>query len=262
MDRPTHELRRLSKTQVEQFNAVGFFVLKDVVAVDLLNALISEIDEIEAELPPTTIILEDKSSFTYQQDELTFVRNLVVASPLIRNFIASELFQGLSHDLIGDDVRLYWDQAVYKKPGKGDQFPWHQDTGYTFTVPQNYLTCWIALTDAGIDDGCPWVIPGLHRRGALAHGSTERGLEICGIELCEEAKKSEAIPVQAGDMVVFSSLTPHKTGPNVTERIRKALIVQYMRDGMKRISADGAELELTDPVLNMVILKDGRAGDH
>ncbi len=30
------------------------------------------------------------------------------------------MFWDLVHDLIGPDVCLYWDQAVYKKPGTGD----------------------------------------------------------------------------------------------------------------------------------------------
>ena len=42
----------------------------------------------------------------------------------------------------------------------------------------------------------------------------------------------DAIPVEAeaGSIVIFSSLTPHKTGPNVSEEIRKAYIVQYAPD--------------------------------
>ena len=64
------------------------------------------------------------------------------------------------HDLIGPDVRLYWDQAVYKKPGT-EEFRWHQDNGYTFIEPQQYLTCWVALTDTDEKNGCPWVVPGL-----------------------------------------------------------------------------------------------------
>ena len=40
-----------------------------------------------------------------------------------------------------------------------------------------------------------------------------------------------AVPVQAGSIVVFSSLTPHATGHNTTDEVRKAYIVQYAPDG-------------------------------
>ena len=76
---------------------------------------------------------------------------------------------GLCADLVGPDVRLYWDQAVYKKTEKPRRVPWHQDNGYTYVEPQEYLTVWLALTDATLDNGCPEVAPGCHRLGTLAH---------------------------------------------------------------------------------------------
>jgi hypothetical protein len=39
------------------------------------------------------------------------------------------------------------------------------------------------------------------------------------------------VPAKAGSIVCFSSLTPHMTGPNTTDGIRKAYICQYARDG-------------------------------
>ena len=36
-----------------------------------------------------------------------------------------------------------------------------------------------------------------------------------------------AAEVPAGGAVVFSSLTPHLTGPNTTDAVRKAYILQY-----------------------------------
>ena len=66
-------------------------------------------------------------------------------------------------------MRLYWDQAVYKKTEKPRRVPWHQDNGYTYVEPQEYLTVWLALTDATLDNGCPEVAAGCHRLGTLAH---------------------------------------------------------------------------------------------
>ena len=79
----------------------------------------------------------------------------------------------LCADLLGPDVNLYWDQAVYKKPEKPRRVPWHQDNGYTYIEPQQYLTIWLALTDATEDNGCPVVAPGVHRMGTLAHTYVE-----------------------------------------------------------------------------------------
>jgi phytanoyl-CoA hydroxylase len=39
------------------------------------------------------------------------------------------------------------------------------------------------------------------------------------------------VPVKAGSIVVFTSLTPHATKANVTGEVRKAYIVQYAPEG-------------------------------
>ena len=47
------------------------------------------------------------------------------------------------------------------------------------------------------------------------------------------ARPGDAVPVaaRAGSIVVFSSLTPHSTGPNRTGAVRKAYIVQFAPSG-------------------------------
>ena len=47
----------------------------------------------------------------------------------------------------------------------------------------------------------------------------------------DDAPDAVAAPARAGSIVVFSSLTPHCTGPNTTDGVRKAYIVQYAPDG-------------------------------
>ena len=113
----------------------------------------------------------------------------------------------LGHDLIGPDVRLYWDQAVYKRPHGAEPVLWHQDNGYTYIEPQAYLTVWVALTDATPENGCISVLPGVHRSGTVAHRNTP-----IGFECCIDPQGAVEVPVRAGDAVVFSSLTPHATG--------------------------------------------------
>src|SRR5690606_38440003 len=100
---------------------------------------------------------------------LTFATHLVARSPLRRSLAHHPVLGGRCADLVGPDVNLYWDQAVYKKPEKPRRFPWHQDNGYCYVEPQLYLTCWLALTDATVENGCPQVVPGVHRVGTIRH---------------------------------------------------------------------------------------------
>ena len=123
---------------------------------------------------------------------------------------------------------------VYKQPEKPRHFPWHQDNGYTYVEPQQYLTCWVPLTDATVDNGCPWVVPGLHLGGTLAHAY----VEPLGHQCLEDPEGVVAVPAAAGSIVVFSSLTPHMTGPNTTDEVRRTYILQYAPDGAERLDGD------------------------
>jgi phytanoyl-CoA hydroxylase len=229
--------RIVTRQQARQYDQQGFFVLEGALRSDEVEALTEAIDPFESRGEEKLRDMEGGRFFIARADEITFTTHLVVRSARLRRFTASVLFADVCADLIGPDVRLYWDQAVYKKPGTESPFPWHQDNGYAFVEPQQYLTCWVALTDATEENGCPWVVPGLHRLGTLAHEYSDIGF-VC----LRDPPDAVAVPAPAGSIVVFSSLTPHSTGPNVTDAVRKAYIVQFAPDGaaVVRAGPDGA----------------------
>ncbi len=252
MSLPRHELnqgfdwhpiqgpfRTLSQAQADLYNEKGYFVMEDVIPADVLERVVSEIDPFEAQTEAFLRTCKDGKLFIARSNEITFTTHLVTKSDTLRNFVSSELFRDIVADVIGPDVRLYWDQAVYKKPGTADPFPWHQDNGYTYIEPQQYLTCWVALTDATPENGCPEVAPGLHCEGTLGHELTDLGFRC----LSDEHEGLPA-PARAGSIVVFSSLTPHRTGPNRSDGIRKAYIVQFAPDGA-RLVVQNAQGELS-----------------
>ena len=230
--------RRITSEQARRWDEDGYFVLDDAFDPDTVASVIEEIDPWEAKVE-AALRAHGGRRFIARADEITFTVHLVLRSPYLRAFCGGPVFQDLGRDLLGPSVRLYWDQAVYKKPGTEAPFPWHQDNGYTFVEPQCYLTCWIALTDATVDNGCPWVVPGLHRGGTLEHWSTDLGYR------CLEENPAQAVPApaRAGSIVVFSSLTPHATGANRTSSARKAYIVQLALDGTARVSVEDASGE-------------------
>lgn len=225
--------RVVTPEQARQYDELGYFVLDDALAPADVDGLLAEIDPFEHRAEEALREMEGGRFFIARADEITFTTHLVVRSSRLRRFTFSALFAGLCADLVGPDVRLYWDQAVYKKPGTESPFPWHQDNGYAFVEPQQYLTCWVALTDATEDNGCPWVVPRLHRRGTLAHEYSDIGY-VC----LRDPAESVPVPAAAGSIVVFSSLTPHSTGPNRTDQVRKAYIVQFAPRGAEVIRPD------------------------
>jgi len=124
---------------------------------------------------------------------------------------------------------------------------------------REYLTIWLALTDATEDNGCPVVAPGVHRLGTLAHTY----VEPLGFECFSDPPRVVTAPVPVGGAAVFSSLTPHLTGPNLTDEVRKAYILQYAPLGAETLVGDprdGAPPErrpCDDPERQFAVLRGG-----
>jgi ectoine hydroxylase-related dioxygenase (phytanoyl-CoA dioxygenase family) len=257
---PSSTPRYLSVAAVRQFDELGYFVLEDAFRPDEIAAVVAEIDAVEARVEQFLRGLEDQRMMIAEAGAITFSVHLVSQSPLLRSFATHALLADLCADLIGPDVNLYWDQAVYKKPEKPRRFPWHQDNGYTFVEPQQYLTCWVALTDATEDNGCPWVAPFLHKLGTLRHTY----VEPLGWECFSQPPQAVMAPARAGSIVVFSSLTPHLTGPNVTAAVRKAYILQYAPAGARMLLGDpyagppNGERSCDEPTRQFAVLREGQ----
>ncbi len=234
---PAGPFTTLTDAQATAFDESGFVVVEDVFSADEVAAVTAVLDRRDAEVEEFLQGMENERFSIAEAGAITFAPNLAHRDALLRSFATHHRLMGLCRDLVGPDVDLYWDQAVYKKPQKPRRFPWHQDNGYTLVDPQYYLTCWVALTDATIDNGCPHVAPGLHRLGTLQH----EYVDPLGWQVFDEVADVEIAPVRAGGVVAFSSLTPHLTGPNTTSDVRKAYILQYSPAGAEIVSNDGGE---------------------
>lgn len=225
---------RLDARQVQQFDREGFVVVPELLDAEELAQVVAETDRFEAKVDAALRRHEGGRLSIAESGAITFAAHLVTRSSRLAALTRHPALLGVCADLIGPDVDLYWDQAVYKKPEKPRRFPWHQDNGYAYVEPQQYLTIWLALTDATLQNGCPQIAPGLHRRGTLAH----RYVEPLGWECFSEPPSVVVAEVPAGGAAVFSSLTPHLTGPNTTDQVRKAYIVQYAPAGSEVLQGD------------------------
>ena len=237
----------ITETQARAYRELGGFVYEDAFSHEEIAAVREALDPLHEDANAALAGLAPDAPSISRADEIVFNAHLVTKSDVARQFASHPVFVGLCRDLLAAPARLYWDQLVYKHRSPAE-FPWHQDNGYTFVEPQQYLTCWVALTDATLDNGCPAIAPGLHHHGTLRHRWTDLGFRCLPPGDCAQHGFEELpLPLNAGSIAVFSSLTPHRTGPNRTDSTRKAYILQYAPDGAVVHQRDGRRVRADAP---------------
>jgi ectoine hydroxylase-related dioxygenase (phytanoyl-CoA dioxygenase family) len=147
----------------------------------------------------------------------------------LAEFLLSDLTAEICRVTLGGDAFLHNDQFVVKCETAGMDFAWHQDGAYVQHRIGDHpecVTCWCALDDVGEENGTIWVLPvsRFGRRELVEHIPNPQTNDRVGYFGDDPG---EPISAPAGSVVVFSSLTFHRSGPNPTASPRRAYLAQY-----------------------------------
>ena len=146
----------------------------------------------------------------------------------------------IAESLIGPNIQLFHDQALYKPALHGGEVFWHQDNAYWQCDPPNLVSIWIALDDDDEENGCMNVIPGSYLEGLAAHGraESEKGKLPALLEVKADVDRAVPVPVKAGYAMVHHCMTLHQTNPNRSSRDRRAMVIHYMQCGTRNGNGD------------------------
>ncbi len=221
----------ITDAQRRQLDENGYFILENIFTQPEMDALAAQI-EAHQQRHEQRLSASGGTQGISRAKEISFTDHLAERDDDIRVFATRPEFVAIATQLLGPDIDLYWNQSVFKGPEGEKEFPWHQDDGYTPVSPSPYLTLWLALNDATTDNGCIWVLPGSHKNGLAEHKPSSIGL-VC--HSADDPDQGVAVPVKAGSLAVFYSLTMHKSGVNRSSGSRKAYILQYSHANLKNL---------------------------
>lgn len=147
-------------------------------------------------------------------------------------------------------LRLWHDQVFAKPPRHPGVVPWHQDYSYwTRTSPARHITMNLLLDDSDEQSGCLQFVPGSHRWGLLPKVAFDAPLEAMRAHLPAHAVwRPVAVPVRSGQATLHHSHVLHGSGPNRSERWRRAAVLNYM-DADVRVADGSAPLLRGVPLL-------------
>ena len=88
---------------------------------------------------------------------------------------------------------------------------------------------WLACTDATLENGCLWVVPGSHREQIHEHVPDRRPNANVGYVEIVDHDLASAVPVEmaAGDLLLFDSYLMHYSTDNRSSRRRAAMVYHY-----------------------------------
>ena len=212
--------------QKQQYKDEGYFILERVIPEEHLDILRGECQRfIDLENRRMDEAKTDVCGINHRNKRY-FVNNVCKQSERIPQFVFSDLMADICRATLGADAYLFWDQYVVKGAEQGMKFGWHQDSGYVGHPHRQYLTCWCALDDVSVENGTAYILP-FSRAGTrdiVPHVKEEGSNDLIGYHGADPG-----IPViaPAGSIAVFSSVTFHRSGANLSNRMRRVYLAQY-----------------------------------
>lgn len=141
--------------------------------------------------------------------------------------------------LLGKRAVRFWHDQLFCKPARhGGIVAWHQDYSYwTRTGPIQHLTCWTALDDATVENGCLQYVPKSHTWNLLDKTTLAGDMEGIVAFLSPEQRRQfdqrVAIELPAGYATFHHPLLVHGSYANTSERSRRALVLNVFADGTR-----------------------------
>ncbi|MEO7960205.1 MAG: phytanoyl-CoA dioxygenase family protein, partial [Ginsengibacter sp.] len=246
---------RLSAEQIEFYNENGYLQGIKMLSEDQVNLLRNELQNIaDPKHKGNSLFYENNSNESTDPQTILFhALGAWRVTPGLHDVLWNPAFLMAASQLLHDKpVRFWHDQVFYKPAKKGGVVAWHQDYSYwTRTKPMEHITCWVALDDANLQNGCIHYIPGSHKWGLLPKPVIAGELE--GIKyFLNPAQKSkfdhpQPVPVKAGEAIFHHPLTLHGSGENKSDQPRRAFVINAFADGV--ISDSNDELLTGVPII-------------
>lgn len=156
--------------------------------------------------------------------------------PTIDAISRSEAVLAIMRQLIGPDVCLFHSKLMMKAAREGSFTPWHQDYQYWQyeSLLPTQVNCMLYVDGSDLGNGCLRMVDGTQRSGLLPiHRIASKSFSI-GLEGGLDDWPCTPVPANPGDAIIFGSYVIHGSGPNTSDRHRRANTFAFDRPGNAR----------------------------
>ena len=234
----------------EQYREEGYFILERAICEEHLQILRDSCDRLISIMHAEMDRLGSDHIHISHRGKRYHIAKQYQQTPRLAEYLFSQLMADVCRATIGNDAFLFYDQYVVKAAEQGIRFSWHQDSGYLGFAHRPYVTVWAAVDDMTEENGTAYVLPfsTVGIRTIVEHVPHPESGDKVGYFGTEPGVPAI---VPAGSIVVFSSVTFHRSGANITNKMRRAYVTQYTAEELFKPNTD----ELMH--LGVPFLKDG-----
>ena len=206
---------KLTSQQHEQYQEKGFIAPIDALTRAETEEVKNEIEFIEKKWP----------------NELDGLgRNYVhLISPIFDKVVHNSKILDAVESIIGKNVLACGTTLFIKNPDEKGFVSFHQDAKYIGLEPHNWVTAWIAVTDANEENGCMRMWSGSHKDELKYHNQKfdennllTRGQTIENIPI----EKTTPVVLEAGQMSLHHPKIVHGSGLNNSKDRRIGFVIQ------------------------------------
>ena len=217
----------LSEDQIKHYNKKGYVAPIKALTKDQVQEVKKEIEYIEKKWP----------------NELKNLgRNYPhLISPILDNVVRNSNILDAVESIIGKNILACGTTLFIKEPDEKGFVSFHQDAKYIGLEPHNWVTAWVAITDANENNGCMKMWPGTHKK-ELKHHSEKfdynsgnlltRGQTVENVPL----EKTESVILTEGQMSLHHPRIVHGSGINKSKKRRIGFVIQsYIGTNVKQV---------------------------
>jgi ectoine hydroxylase-related dioxygenase (phytanoyl-CoA dioxygenase family) len=234
---------RLADEQVDLFNESGYLAPVDILDDAQIQMLRDELHRLmRPDQAGNPLFYEYHLNESVSGGVLFHALGAWRTSPSFHDLIFHPVIAAVAERLLGGPVRLWHDQLFVKPAHDGAVVAWHQDYSYwTRSIPMAHLTCWIALDDSTIENGCVHYVPGSHTWRLLPRTNLADDMEAI-LEVLDERETEQfrpvAIELKKGQASFHHPLMLHGSYANNSDRPRRGAVINMIRDGVRSDSDD------------------------